>query len=138
MDDYEWYHGPCSRNEAEYHLSRKPQGTFLIRESESVPGNHSLSVMHEGNPVHVPWAAIKRNYERLSDWTEGACRGCEQEDCCHKWPGLREIDPAAIVVLQLPIGVGGGLRGGCVHGVRRRRGRQRRGAGPFSSRAGFS
>ena len=59
----EWYHGPCSRYDAEHRLSRQTQGAFLIRDSESRPGDLSLTVMHDGSPVH--YRVIKSHLGRL-------------------------------------------------------------------------
>jgi len=40
-----WYHGRITRNKAEEQLLKQPiDGAFLIRESESTPGDFSLSV----------------------------------------------------------------------------------------------
>lgn len=40
-----WYHGRITRNKAEELLLKQPiDGAFLIRESESTPGDFSLSV----------------------------------------------------------------------------------------------
>eukprot|EP00123_Amoebidium_parasiticum_P013343 comp21903_c0_seq2/m.31439 comp21903_c0_seq2/g.31439 ORF comp21903_c0_seq2/g.31439 comp21903_c0_seq2/m.31439 type:complete len:397 (-) comp21903_c0_seq2:888-2078(-) len=44
MDRHEWYHGKVRRLEAEKMLSEQPVGTFMIRDSESKPGEYSLSV----------------------------------------------------------------------------------------------
>ena len=49
---YDWFHGKISRNRAEYLLNSGINGSFLIRESESSPGQHSLSVRYEGRVYH--------------------------------------------------------------------------------------
>ena len=42
---FSWYHGRITRNKAEELLLKQPiDGAFLIRESESTPGDFSLSV----------------------------------------------------------------------------------------------
>ena len=42
-----WYHGRITRSKAEEILARQPHdGAFLIRESESTPGDFSLSVKY--------------------------------------------------------------------------------------------
>ena len=42
---YRWFHGRITRAKAEDLLSKQPHdGAFLIRESESTPGDFSLSV----------------------------------------------------------------------------------------------
>ena len=46
------YHGPVSRSYAEYLLSSGINGSFLIRESESSPGQMSISLRHEGRVYH--------------------------------------------------------------------------------------
>jgi len=40
----EWFHGKIPRNKAERIILNSPAGAFLIRESESKPGDYSLSV----------------------------------------------------------------------------------------------
>ena len=46
------YHGPISRNAAEYLLSSGINGSFLVRESESSPGQRSISLRYEGRVYH--------------------------------------------------------------------------------------
>ena len=52
LEKHSWYHGPISRNEAEYLLSSGINGSFLVRESESNPGQHSVSLRYEGRVFH--------------------------------------------------------------------------------------
>ena len=40
------------RNAAEYLLSSGINGSFLVRESESSPGQRSISLRHEGRVYH--------------------------------------------------------------------------------------
>lgn len=47
-----WFHGPIPRTTAEYLLSNGIDGSYLVRESESNPGEHSISVRHEGKVAH--------------------------------------------------------------------------------------
>lgn len=49
---YSRYHGRISRNAAEYLLSSGINGSFLVRESESSPGQRSISLRHEGRVYH--------------------------------------------------------------------------------------
>ena len=39
-----WYHGKLSRDSAEKILSNHPNNSFLLRDSESIPGGYSLSI----------------------------------------------------------------------------------------------
>jgi hypothetical protein len=41
---FSWYYGRITRADAERLLANKPEGGFLIRISESSPGDFSLSV----------------------------------------------------------------------------------------------
>ena len=52
LDKYLWYHGPVSRNAAEYLLSSGINGSFLVRESESSPGQRSISLRYDGRVYH--------------------------------------------------------------------------------------
>eukprot|EP00731_Ephydatia_muelleri_P029022 Em0020g666a len=53
MKPHEWYHGRITRSKAEEILARQPHdGAFLIRESESTPGDFSLSVKFGGGVQH--------------------------------------------------------------------------------------
>ncbi|BFZ05522.1 hypothetical protein BsWGS_08561 [Bradybaena similaris] len=52
VDKFSWYHGPISRNASEYLLSSGINGSFLVRESESSPGQRSISVRFEGRVYH--------------------------------------------------------------------------------------
>lgn len=49
---HSWYHGPISRSTAEYLLSSGINGSFLVRESESSPGQRSISMRYEGRVFH--------------------------------------------------------------------------------------
>lgn len=52
LDKHGWYHGPISRSAAEYLLSSGINGSFLVRESESSPGQRSISLRYEGRVYH--------------------------------------------------------------------------------------
>nr|AAI44898.1 V-abl Abelson murine leukemia viral oncogene homolog 2 (arg, Abelson-related gene) [Mus musculus] len=52
LEKHSWYHGPISRSAAEYLLSSLINGSFLVRESESSPGQLSISLRYEGRVYH--------------------------------------------------------------------------------------
>jgi len=52
LHKFDWYHGQISRNRAEYLLNSGINGSFLMRESESAPGQHSLSLRYDGRVYH--------------------------------------------------------------------------------------
>ena len=52
LEKHSWYHGKLSRNEAEYLLKSGINGSFLLRESESMVGQHSISLRFEGRVYH--------------------------------------------------------------------------------------
>jgi len=53
MKPHEWYYGHITRAKAEDILSRQPHdGAFLVRESESTPGDFSISVKFDGGVQH--------------------------------------------------------------------------------------
>ncbi|KRX20064.1 Tyrosine-protein kinase abl-1 [Trichinella nelsoni] len=47
-----WFHGKISRSDAEFLLSSGINGSFLVRESESCPGQVSVSLRYEGRVYH--------------------------------------------------------------------------------------
>lgn len=61
LEKHSWYHGPISRNAAEYLLSSGINGSFLVRESESSPGQRSISLRYDGRVYHY----------RINEDTEG-------------------------------------------------------------------
>ena len=52
LDKFMWYHGQVSRNAAEYLLSSGINGSFLVRDSESSPGQMSISLRFDGRVYH--------------------------------------------------------------------------------------
>ena len=52
LEKHSWYHGQISRNAAEYLLSSGINGSFLVRESESSPGQCSISLRFDGRVYH--------------------------------------------------------------------------------------
>jgi len=52
LEKHSWYHGSVSRTEAEYRLSSGINGSFLVRESESKPGQYSISLRYDGRVYH--------------------------------------------------------------------------------------
>ena len=52
LDKFSWFHGPVSRSKAEYLLSSGINGSFLVRESESCPGQLSISLRFDGKVYH--------------------------------------------------------------------------------------
>ena len=52
LEKHSWYHGKIARNAAEYLLSSGINGSFLVRESESSPGQLSISLRYDGRVYH--------------------------------------------------------------------------------------
>jgi len=52
LERHSWYHGPVSREEAEQRLCSGTNGSFLIRESESISGQYSLTLRYNGYTHH--------------------------------------------------------------------------------------
>ncbi|KAF7494327.1 Tyrosine-protein kinase Abl [Sarcoptes scabiei] len=52
LNQHKWYHGSISRNDAEQLLSCGINGSFLIRESESSPGQRTISLRFDGRVYH--------------------------------------------------------------------------------------
>lgn len=52
-DNVNWFHGKISRENAEELLKEEGEdGVFLVRESNTSPGDYVLSVLHQGEVVH--------------------------------------------------------------------------------------
>ncbi|XP_050666428.1 tyrosine-protein kinase Shark [Leptidea sinapis] len=52
-DNVNWFHGKISRETAEKLLKEEDEdGVFLVRESNTSPGDYVLSVLHQGEVVH--------------------------------------------------------------------------------------
>lgn len=52
-DNVNWFHGKISRESAEKLLKEEGEdGVFLVRESNTSPGDYVLSVLHQGQVVH--------------------------------------------------------------------------------------
>lgn len=60
-DQHKWYHGNISRSDAEQLLSCGINGSFLVRESESSPGQRTISLRYDGRVYHYH---IKQDSER--------------------------------------------------------------------------
>lgn len=67
LEKHSWYHGPVSRSAAEYLLSSLINGSFLVRESESSPGQLSISLRYEGRVYHY----------RINTGSDGKVEWCE-------------------------------------------------------------
>lgn len=52
LEKHSWYHGRIPRNTAEYLLSSGIDGSFLVRDSESSPGQLSISMRYDGRVYH--------------------------------------------------------------------------------------
>ncbi|XP_046405427.1 phosphatidylinositol 3-kinase regulatory subunit alpha-like [Ischnura elegans] len=61
-DSSTWMIGDCSREEAERLLEGHPDGTFLIRPSQSRMGQFALSIMCNGTPNHCIIYETDRGY----------------------------------------------------------------------------
>ena len=50
---FRWFHGHLSGKEAERLLEKGKNGSFLVRESQSKPGEYVLSVRTDDKVTHV-------------------------------------------------------------------------------------
>ena len=73
LEKHSWYHGPVSRSAAEYLLSSLINGSFLVRESESSPGQLSISLRYEGRVYHYRINTASDGKVGLSCVLSGVC-----------------------------------------------------------------
>lgn len=75
---FPWFHGPMSRNGAEYLLSSGINGSFLVRDSESCPGQLTISLRFEEQYYHykihleaeqVIFVVVGIHYSLYKPWT---------------------------------------------------------------------
>ena len=52
LEKHSWFHGNITRAEAELCLGSGINGSFLLRESESKPGQYSISLRYDGRVYH--------------------------------------------------------------------------------------
>ena len=52
LEKHSWFHGNITRAQAELSLSSGINGSFLVRESESKPGQYSISLRYDGRVFH--------------------------------------------------------------------------------------
>ena len=74
---YRWYHGHISGKEAEQDLEKGKNGSYLVRESQSKPGDFVLCVRVDDKVTHVMIRCQVRKCQRtLGDnglsWSLGA------------------------------------------------------------------
>jgi len=62
LEKHSWYHGLVSRVEAESRLSSEIDGSFLVRESMSRPGEYSVSLRLEGSTSHYKIYQDEKGY----------------------------------------------------------------------------
>lgn len=69
LEKYSWYHGNITRAAAEVALSSGINGSFLIRESESKPGQYSISLRYSGRMYHyrISQDAVTKKYFVMQD-----------------------------------------------------------------------
>ncbi|XP_075948164.1 GRB2-related adapter protein-like isoform X2 [Anarhichas minor] len=102
---YPWFAGRVSRLEAEKRLQWQDPGVFLVRESESAPGDFSVSVSYgervehfrvlEGGGQYCIWDESFRSLNRLVDFYRTHSIAVEKVVC------LR--DPAAFFFKHTPV-----------------------------------
>uniref|UniRef100_A0A7N8XEP6 GRB2-related adapter protein-like n=1 Tax=Mastacembelus armatus TaxID=205130 RepID=A0A7N8XEP6_9TELE len=95
-----WFAGRVSRHEAEQRLRWQDTGVFLVRESESAPGEFSLSVSYgdrvehfrvlEGGGQYCIWDKSFRSLNRLVDFYRTHSIAVEQVVCLKDKPRLAQ------------------------------------------------
>lgn len=69
LEKFSWYHGNITRAAAEVALSSGINGSFLIRESESKPGQYSISLRYNGRMYHyrISQDPVTKHYFVMQD-----------------------------------------------------------------------
>jgi len=62
LEQHSWFHGLLPRKEAENRLCSGINGSFLIRESETRPGQYSMSLRNDGKTYHYRISSGKDYY----------------------------------------------------------------------------
>ncbi|XP_026159722.1 GRB2-related adapter protein-like isoform X2 [Mastacembelus armatus] len=98
-----WFAGRVSRHEAEQRLRWQDTGVFLVRESESAPGEFSLSVSYgdrvehfrvlEGGGQYCIWDKSFRSLNRLVDFYRTHSIAVEQVVCLKDAPSSPSLKP---------------------------------------------
>ncbi|KAM9314568.1 GRB2-related adapter protein-like [Pholidichthys leucotaenia] len=96
-----WYAGAVSRLEAEQRLRRQDTGVFLVRESESAPGEFSVSVSYgervehfrvlEGGGQYCIWDETFSSINRLVDFYRTHSIAVEKVVCLKDPPSSPEL-----------------------------------------------
>ncbi|XP_056264931.1 GRB2-related adapter protein-like isoform X1 [Pseudoliparis swirei] len=101
---YPWFAGRVSRLEAEERLHRQDVGVFLVRESESAPGDFSVSVSYgkrvehfrvlEGGGQYCIWGESFRSLNRLVDFYRAHSIAVEKVVCLRDPPSAPPLPPS--------------------------------------------
>uniref|UniRef100_A0A5S6R0N9 non-specific protein-tyrosine kinase n=1 Tax=Trichuris muris TaxID=70415 RepID=A0A5S6R0N9_TRIMR len=109
LEKHTWYHGKISRGEAEYLLSSGINGSFLVRESESCPGQISVSLRYEGRVYHYRlnedsdgklYITADRRFSSLAQLVHFHSREAEGLACSLLYPAPKKDIPSCAFSLS--------------------------------------
>ncbi|KAA3673418.1 uncharacterized protein DEA37_0013784 [Paragonimus westermani] len=94
--DKKWYHGSIQRSYAEYLLNSGITGSFLVRESESKPGQLTISVRYEGRIYHYRInrdenGMVRHPHRSKKDGTDLIMAHAEECSRAEELPGARVL-----------------------------------------------
>eukprot|EP00047_Mylnosiga_fluctuans_P025139 m.182671 g.182671 ORF g.182671 m.182671 type:complete len:207 (+) comp9997_c0_seq25:913-1533(+) len=113
--DEAWYAGRMPRNKADELLESSPPGTYLVRESDSRPGDYSLSVAFS-IVKHIKISRRGIKYEIAPDSKSFASiqeliRHFQQHSLSRHFPGL---DTALVIPFRDALSMNAGAQKSCV------------------------
>lgn len=106
---YTWYWGSLKRTAAQKLLTGKPNGSFLVRDSETDNLQFTLSFRSAGVTLHSRinyrsgyWHIESSKYESIGDLFEDTIRKSEEGFFCYVTP-VNRLLPPYVVRLTMPI-----------------------------------
>ncbi|CAK8689174.1 unnamed protein product [Clavelina lepadiformis] len=69
LEKQSWFHGAITRDEANRRLDKEVEGSYLVRNSESVPNNYSLSLRTLNETIHMVISRTRDGFWILGEFS---------------------------------------------------------------------